>query len=291
MQEIDYNELFELDSQGEKETEPETDAQGTKEGGAEPSVEIEERDDGKGTQSPEENARFAAARRKAEAERDAAIEKAKADAKAEADRQIDEAFRESGLVNPYTKKPVQSKADYDEYKRMREAERKKQIASRAGMSEQELDELAETLPAVQEAKAAQAKAEKLERELREKQAREMLEDELRQISELDPAVKKIEDLEKLDCYEAIVEKVKRGYSLIDAYKIANLDRIRKGTEEKARQAAANAAASKAHLTPTASRGRGGVSVPAAVMENYRALMPELTDAEIRAHYAKNHRDE
>ena len=56
------------------------------------------------------------ARRRAEAQRDAAIEKAKADAQAEAKRTIEQFFRNSGLVNPYTKTPITTKAEYEAYR-------------------------------------------------------------------------------------------------------------------------------------------------------------------------------
>lgn len=144
MDDIDYGALFGIDAEAAEVTEPaepsgDTTAQGANEQEpAEPAAveeQIEEtnaeraEDGGRSTggdspegqadgqkQTPEQNAKFAAARRKAEAERDAAIAKARQDAQAEAQRTIDEAFRSSGLTNPYTKKPITSKAEYDEYR-------------------------------------------------------------------------------------------------------------------------------------------------------------------------------
>jgi hypothetical protein len=92
------------------------------------------------------NAQFAAARRKAEAERDAAIAKAREDARAEAQRFIDEAFASSGMTNPYTKKPITSKAEYEEYRERFEEEKKSHLLRKSGMSDEEFNQFVQNLP-------------------------------------------------------------------------------------------------------------------------------------------------
>ena len=126
MEDIDYGAVFGITPEGAEETEaadPSTDTdetQGEKEqeaadpaveeqtetgDGGEPEAEAAEDSQEEGAegekQTPEKNAKYAAARRKAEAERDAAVAKAKQEAEAEAQRVIDEAFKNSGLTNPY----------------------------------------------------------------------------------------------------------------------------------------------------------------------------------------------
>ena len=54
-------------------------------------------------------------------------DRARTDAQEEARRTIDEACRNSGLVNPYTKQPITSKAEYDEYRQRFDAERKARV--------------------------------------------------------------------------------------------------------------------------------------------------------------------
>ncbi|MBO7377124.1 MAG: hypothetical protein J6V01_08510, partial [Clostridia bacterium] len=58
-------------------------------------------------QSAEENARYAAARRKAEAERDAAI--------AEAQAEMENRIVSMGIVNPYTGEPVEDMEGFERY--------------------------------------------------------------------------------------------------------------------------------------------------------------------------------
>lgn len=320
MDDIDYGALFGIDAEGAEVTEPaepsgDTTAQGENEQEpAEPAAveeQIEEtnaegaEDGGQGTggdspegqadgqkQTPEQNAKFAAARRKAEAERDAAIAKARQDAKAEAQRTIDEAFRTSGLTNPYTKKPITSKAEYDEYRVRLEADRKARLLKKSGMSDEEFQQFVQGLPEVKQAKEAQAAAETAARQAREQQAKLKVEEQLKEISALDPTIQELKDLAKMETYPKFYELVKRGNTLTDAFKLANYEALTGRAAAASRQAAINSAQGKQHLSPTTQRGAGAVSVPADVKAEYLAFNPDATDAEIQQHYnryVKNHK--
>lgn len=320
MDDIDYGALFGIDAEGAEVTEPaepsgDTTAQGANEQEpAEPAAveeQIEEtnaeraEDGGQSTggdspesqadgqkQTPEQNAKFAAARRKAEAERDAAIAKARQDAQAEAQRTIDEAFRSSGLTNPYTKKPITSKAEYDEYRARLEADRKARLLKKSGMSDEEFQQFVQGLPEVKQAKEAQAAAETAARQAREQQAKLKVEEQLKEISALDPSIQELKDLAKMETYPKFYELVKRGNTLTDAFKLANYDALTGRAAAASRQAAINSAQGKQHLSPTTQRGAGAVSVPADIKAEYLAFNPDATDAEIQQHYnryMKNHK--
>lgn len=312
MEDIDYGALFGIGAEGAEGTEPaepsaETTAQGANEqepaepaaveepedtttGGAEGAAQgtggnsPEGQDGEQKQQTPEQNAQFAAARRKAEAERDAAIAKAKEDAKAEAQRTIDEAFRNSGLTNPYTKKPITSKAEYDEYRARFEAEKKARILKKSGMSDEEFQQFVQGLPEVKQAKEAQAAAETAERQAREQQAKLKVEEQLKEITALDPTIQDLKDLAKMETYPKFYELVKRGNTLTDAFKLANYDALTGRAAAASRQAAINSAQGKQHLSPTTQRGAGAVSVPADIKAEYLAFNPDATDAEIQQHY-------
>lgn len=319
MDDIDYGALFGIDAEGAEVTEPaepsaDTTAQGANEQEpAEPAV-VEQQEettegaedggqsagedspegqaDGQKQQTPEQNAQFAAARRKAEAERDAAIAKARQDAQAEAQRTIDEAFRNSGLSNPYTKKPITSKVEYDEYRTRLEADRKARLLKKSGMSDDEFREFVQGLPEVKQAKEAQAAAETAARQAREQQAKLKVEEQLKEISALDPSIQELKDLAKMETYPKFYELVKRGNTLTDAFKLANYEALTGRAAAASRQAAINSAQGKQHLSPTTQRGAGAVSVPADVKAEYLAFNPDATDAEIQQHYnryVKNHK--
>jgi len=310
MGEIDYGALFGIDATGAEEQDvadpaADTTAQGENEqdvadpaeqntentpadGAAEGGNDSNE-EEGEAGQNAEQNAKFAAARRKAEAERDAAVEKAKAEAQAEAARVINEAFKNSGLVNPYTKQPITSKEEYDAYRQRYEAERKKAMMRKSGMSDADFDAFVQNLPEVREAREAKEQAEQAKREAQQAAAKVKVDEQLKEIGALDPSIRSMEDLAKMPTYAKFYELVKKGNTLTDAFKLANYDALTKGAAAGARQAALNAAQGKQHMGQTQTRGAGAVSVPAEVMEQYRAFNPDATEAEIRAHYAKSHK--
>ena len=234
----------------------------------------------------DEDARFAAARRKAEAERDAAIAKARQDAQAEAQKTIDQFFANSGLVNPYTRQPIQSKAEYEAYRARFEAERKQELMQKSGMSPEEYQTYVNDLPEVRAAKQAKEAADKVAREARKREAKLRVEEQLKEIQAIDPSVKDISDLSRMETYPKLYELVKRGYSISDAFKLANYDTLTARKAEASKQAVINAAKSKEHLSSTKSRGSGAVSVPADVAADYRLWNPDMTDDEIQKDYQK-----
>lgn len=243
-------------------------------------------EDGKGEQSREENARYAAARRKAEAERDAAVAQAKADAQAEAQRTIDEAFRNMGLYDPYTKKPITNKAEYDAYKQKIDIEKKTRVAKASGMSEAEFDEFVSELPEVKAAREKQAQAEEAMKQAQAAQAQVKIGEQISEIAKFDPSIKSLDDLKKMDNYSEFYEHVKRGNTLVDAYKLVNFDKLTQASANGAKQAAINAINGKSHLEKTSGRGTGSATVPADIADAYRMLNPNATDAEIQKHYNK-----
>ena len=287
MPDIDYNELFGIGENEQEIAEP-AEETANEETAEEPVADTEaEPEDLIDEQSPEDNAKYAAARRKAEQERDLAIARARQEAKAEADRTISEAYKALNLKNPYTDTPITNKAEFDAYRTRFENEKKEKVISKSGMSSEEFTEFVNDLPEVKAIRedAERAKAD-YERAAAE-QAKVKVAEQLTEINALDPTIKTIEDLTKMDNYDAFYGLVKRGLTFTEAFKLANYDTIQEKRATAQKQAAINAAKSKDHLTGTSSRGQGAVSVPADIKEQYRIFMPNATDAEISAHYNKS----
>ena len=121
-----------------------------------------------------------------------------------------------------------------------------------------------------------------------------MDQELAEIHRLDPSVETLEDIMGMDTRDAFVAAVRRGNSFLDAFRLANFDRLqesrRQETAQRAAQAERNRTRSKEHMTATGTRGEGSVAVPAETLELYRQLMPKATDAEISAHYNKTLHD-
>ncbi len=282
MNEIDYGSVFGVEtSGGETESAPAeqtTPAAETQEDTAgEKETETAEQSEDK-KQSAEENSRFAAARRKAEQERDAAV----AQARAQAQRSLDDAIRALGLDDPYTGRPITTKAEYDAWKQAEAREKQAQVAEAAGMTEQEFGRFVQDLPEVRSYRAAAEAA-------RQQKQKMILEEQIGQIAKLDPSVKSVEDLMTRPEYREIYANVQKGISIADAFKLANFDKLTQQQAAGARQAALNAANSKDHLAPTSQRGAGAVPVPADVKAQYKLLNPDATDAEIQEHYNRFHK--
>ena len=234
----------------------------------------------------EEDARFAAARRRAEADRDAAIAKARADVEAQAQKSIDQFFRNSGLVNPFTKAPITTRDEYTAYRQQYQEHQKQNVLQRTGMTQEEYKAFVDNLPEVRAAREAKAAADQAAMEAREQQARSKVEAQLKEIQGMDPSIKTLQDLSKMETYPKIYDMVKRGYSIVDAYKLANYDTLTNRAAEASRKAAVTAVQSKQHLTTTRSRGDGAVSVPESVLEEYRVLNPGASKEEIQKHYQR-----
>ena len=234
----------------------------------------------------EEDARFAAARRREEADRDAAIAKARADVEAQAQKSIDQFFRNSGLVNPFTKAPITTRDEYTAYRQQYVEQQKQNMLQRTGMSQEEYKAFVDNLPEVRAAREAKAAADQAAMEAREQQARSKVEAQLKEIQGMDPAIKTLQDLSKMETYPKLYDMVKRGYSIVDAYKLANYDALTNRAAEASRKAAVTAVQSKQHLTTTKSRGDGAVSVPESVLEEYRVLNPGASREEIQKHYQR-----
>lgn len=263
---------------------------------AAPAVEGEEDPEQPQTEAQEQepktdrDAQFAAARRKAEAERDAAIARAKEDAQ----RQVDEFFKNSGLMNPYTGQPITTRAEYEAYRECFEADQKAKLMEKAGITQEEFQAFVQGLPEVRAARQAKAEAEAAARQAREQEAKARVDEQLRQIQAIDPTVKELGDLAKLDTYPKLYDMVKRGYSILDAYRLANYDTLTQRAAEASRKAAINSVQSKQHLKATESRGGGAIPIPDSVLEEYRVLNPGATKEEIQKHYQsymKNSRKE
>ncbi len=275
MNEIDYGAVFGVESTGgANESEPAqqttTEETTTENTAGEKETEVAE-------QSAEENAKYAAARRKAEQERDAAI----ARSQQAAQRSLDEAIAALGQTNPYTGQAVTTKAEWDAWKAQEAREKSKEVAEAAGMTDTEFNAFVQELPGVREYRQAAEEA-------RQQKQKMVLSEQIAEIGKLDPSIKTVADLMARPEYAQIYRKVQNGNSIVEAFKLVNFDALTQTAAAGARQAAINAANSKEHMTPTQTRGSGAVVVPNDVKELYRLY--GATDAEIQAHYAKYHKN-
>lgn len=292
---IDFSDVFGPVDEGvnsdegvQEPTEPASD-DGMTEGSVEDNTEGEKEQEAaepvKNQQSAEENAKYAAARREAERERDAAIAKMKA----EHDAELDKAISALGLENPYTGKPVTNRAELEAYKKQHSEETRKQMQERAeeaGLSEEEIQNLVRSHPDFQQAMQIVSEAKAAKEAAEQVKAKNTLEAAMKEVHELDPSINSFEDLRQHESWSEVENRVRRGYTFADAFYFANRNAIEQRKMAAMEQQIRNSMNGKGHLDSSSPKGDGGITVPSDVMAEYRAINPNATEEQILRHYAK-----
>ena len=179
---------------------------------------------------------------------------------------------------------INTKEGFERYRNEQAQAELKAFALRSGLNEEELSSFINSHPDVVKARESQRQAEA-------SAAKERINTQIKEISSIDPDVKSVEDLVERPEYPEIREMVKKGYSLSDAYKLVNFERITSRRSDAGKQSAINSINSKAHLTPTQLNSSGGTVavVPEDIKAYYKQINPGITDAEIAQHWAKNNK--
>ena len=235
-----------------------------------------EQNPGEQVQTAEQRAGYAAARRRAEAEWQ--TQKQAADAFYQ---RMDTMAKARGFKNiEELEQAVNAEA---------EARRVEDYKQKYGIDPNAVKPLVEDAvnnhPAVQAARQAEAQA-------KIAAGRKALNDAVMEIGKLDDRIKSFEDLPKMDNYELFDDMVRnRGYRMVDAYKLANMDRLQEKRAAAASQEVRNSINSRKHLTQTTGgAGEAPTVVPADVKAMYKQFNPNATDAQILAHWQKSQKE-
>ena len=225
-------------------------------------------------QSDEENARYAAIRRRAEEE-----------AKRRYETEMDQLNKQiaamcQGTSHPETGKPITNVREYiDALSAQQKMEREQELQEK-GIDPSVIDRMIEANPVVMQARQVLEKNKMAE-------ASSALQRDLAEIAKIDPSIKGIDDLASLPSFPRMLESVERGESLVDAYKMCNFDAFMQHTNDAARQQAINQMRGKSHLP---SQGTGvatendDVEVPAEIMARFKA--DGKTEKQIRELYKR-----
>ena len=224
-------------------------------------------------QTQAQRAGYAAARRRAEAEwqqqkqkADAFYQRMDAMAKARGFKNIEEL---EAAVNAETE--ARAKAEI--------AKRNAEFKEKYGIDQDDLnkmiDDVIDNHPVIKTTRLAAG--------------RKALDDAVAEIGKLDDRIKSFDDLPKMDNYEMFDDMVRnRGYRMVDAYKLANMDRLQAKRAAAASQEVRNSINSRKHLTQTGGGAAGDASVvPADVKALYKQFNPNASDADILAHWKKS----
>lgn len=164
--------------------------------------------------------------------------------------------------------------EYDEHERL-----EKMGVEDPDQFKEYLNTLITNNPIVKKAQEVLSKREQEERD-------EFISGQIKEINKLDDTIKTIDDLAKIDRYDEFTKKIDKGYSLTDAYKLVYFDKIKTTDIEAAKQTVLNNIDSKSHLKSTTGNSGKEIYVPEDIMAMYKKNIPNMSEADIRKHYAK-----
>lgn len=259
---VEESEAVETTEEEETETDSEETSETEEEGNAEPIP-----------QSEEENARYAAIRRRAEED---ARRKYAAETSA-MDQQI--AAMCQGKTHPITGQPITNMREYiDALSAQQRMTRERELQSK-GIDPSIIDRMIAENPVVMQAKQVLEQSKQTEAET-------ALQRDLAEISKIDPSIKGIQDLANLPNFQDMVQLVaNNNLNLVDAYKTVNFDAFMQHTNDAARQQAINQMRGKSHLpsqTQNVATENDDVEVPANIMASWKA--EGKTEKQIRELY-------
>ena len=259
---VEESEAVETTEEEESETEDGETSETEEEGNAEPIP-----------QSEEENARYAAIRRKAEED---ARRRYAAETSA-MDQQI--AAMCQGKTHPITGQPITNMREYiDALSVQQRMARERELQSK-GIDPSVIDRMIAENPVVMQAKQVLEQSKMT-------QAETALQQDLAEISKIDPSIKGINDLANMPNFQDMLQLVSNNnLSLVDAYKMVNFDAFMQHTNDAARQQAINQMRGKSHLpsqTQNVATENDDVEVPANIMASWKA--EGKTEKQIRELY-------
>ena len=266
------NNLLELELQlfgeegedtGAEVAEPAEQPEETTEAVSEETGETEEEGNAEPTeQSAEDNARYAAIRRRAEEDA-----RRKYEGEMNAMNQRIAAMCQ-GVKNPETGEPITSVQEYVEALSYQQRKASEQALEEKGLDPKLIDRMIAQNPVVMQAQQVIEQTQRNEAEAQ-------LQRDLAEVSKYDPNIKGLQDLAELPNFPDMVAMVERSggkISIVDAYKALNFDALISQTNEAARQQAINQMRGKSHIT---SQGTGvatendDVEVPAEIMSRWK----------------------
>ncbi|MBE6649383.1 MAG: hypothetical protein E7614_07700 [Ruminococcaceae bacterium] len=120
--------------------------------------------------------------------------------------------------------------------------------------------------------------------------RRAIEAEFRKINAIDPSVKSFDDLMLMENADEFADRVRRGYSLTDAFIITNQKKLSQRIKTAAVRSALARMGAKKHLTGAGTGGgEAAIDVPAETYSLYKSLYPGITDGEIKKHYKQHNK--
>jgi len=225
-------------------------------------------------QSAEENARYAAIRRRAEE-----------DARKRYEAEIGNLNQQvaamcQGITHPITGAPITNIRDYMDALQIQQRQASEAELEEKGIDPSVIERMIASNPVVMQ-------AQQVLNSTRQREADAYVEREIADLSKYDPNIRSMADIVALPTFPRILERLKQGMTLTDAYKTENFDNYMSHTNEAARQKAINQMRGKAHLPSqpnSVATENDGVEVPPEIMSSWKS--EGKTEKQIRDLYSQ-----
>ena len=203
---------------------------------------------------------------------------------AEVRRQVDAmvAAQYGGYINPYSGRPITSKAEWDAYQRAFAEDEQRQKLESMGITQEMLNEAVNNSPVVKQAQEVMARQQQNE-------ANHLMQQEFAALQKEFPDCglkNAVELMQTPEGRKAVELWSKAGISLADAYAVTHRAELKQKQSAAVKQGVLNQMNGKKHLTQTKGGGERA-EIPAAVRSEYKKFFPNASDAEIMAMYQKN----
>lgn len=239
-------------------------------------------------QQTQEERRANAARRRQQ-EQQAAVDQAVAEAlRAEQEKNaaaLTDFFARAGLKNTFTGETITNMDQFNNWHaQLSDAQLQKDLKN-GKLTKEALEQLIENNPKVQQAQQLIEQQRSAQAQEKAAADKARIDSEIAEIGKLNPKIKGVADLLQMPTAAEFKGYVDKGYSFLDAYKLANMESMADAKAQRAREAAQVNNRGKSHLESTGnSRGAGAAPVPSAQMALFRKMNPGKSDAEIQEFY-------
>lgn len=218
---------------------------------------------------------------------DAAVQAALEAERNKTNQRLSAFFAKAGLRNPMDgNKPIDSLEAFEAYQQAYDAQQMQRRLKAGQLTPEDLQAAIAATPEMQRLRQQEQERQAQEQAAQQAAQKAQIDAELAEIGKLDPTVKTLEDILRQETGKEFAAKVRQGYSFLDAFRLANYQRLMDGAAAAAREKE-TLARSKEHLAPHGKgKGQGAPSVPAEVSQMYDALIPGMTAEEKQKHWAR-----
>lgn len=209
------------------------------------------------------------------------------EAQARIDRQIAQRFGQ--YKNPATGKNIATLDDYFAAMDAQAEQSRQEAIDRmtANQSREQQEALRQILANDPEKRRLNARVQELEQKQLNEQAGAAFNRDFAELQKLEPTLKTVNDLEKLDGFDKIVQLVQeKGLDMVTAYKAVNFGRATQASQAAGKQAAINAAKGKNHLAAHDGQAQPGTQkvMSESMLNLAKEAFPDKSDAEIQKLY-------